>query len=563
MFIVFLFIPLGQATGREMGQHEAVPAYIVNLIASLAGVWLFALLSSLETQPALWFLLAGLGMGYYLFVKEMLTRSAVVIFAVMMIGLVSLGRGTIWSPYHRLDFFDLFFDRQSNGEGVYVGHSLMVQQVFYQAALDLSDEFVASLKGDVPDIEFLLPSYNMPYELGLEDPNVLVVGAGMGNDAAAGLRNHASHVTAVEIDPAIIRLGVENHPEAPYTDPRVTVVEDDARSFFHKSNEKYDLIVFGFLDSQTLLSGLSNVRLDSFVYTQDSFAQASKLLADDGIVVVSFAAGEPWIEERIGKMLVNVYGTEDVYLFTGSIGVSFVAGPVSPEHAQQAGLALWQPSPETEDVPIASDDWPYLYLRARKVPSAYWQAILVIGLACWLLLSRSFKEALRPNWHFWFLGAAFLLIEFKSITELALLFGTTWLVNAFAISGVLLMALAANIVVLRRPKLRLQPIYVLLFLSLALNYFFPLDLLNNYSVILRAVGGMVLLSLPLFFAGLIFSESLRRSGDTATALGSNLYGSVAGGILEYGSLVWGIKSLYILAALVYLAAWVALRVQKE
>jgi SAM-dependent methyltransferase len=563
LFIVFLFIPLGQATGREMGLHEAVPAYIVNLIASLVGVWLFTLLSYWETPPVVWFLLAGLGMGYYLYSKEMLNISAVVIFAVMMVGLVNLGRGTIWSPYHRLDFFDLYFDRESNGEGVDVGYSLMVQQVFYQAALNLSEEFVSSLDGDVPDITFLLPSYDMPYQLGLENPKVLVVGGGMGNDAAAGLRNNASHVTSVEIDPAIIRLGKENHPEAPYTDPRVTVVEDDARSFFHKSTETYDLIVFGFLDSQTLLSGLSNVRLDSFVYTQDSLEQAQKLLKKDGIVVLSFAAGEPWIEERLGKMMVNVFGADNVYLFTGSIGVSFVAGPISPEDQVQAGLAPWEPSADSEDIPIANDDWPYLYLRARKVPTVYWQAILVIGLACWLMLSRSFKEALKPNWHFWFLGAAFLLIEFKSVTELALLFGTTWLVNTFAISGVLLMALAANFVVLRRPRLRLQPLYVQLFLSLALNYFFPLDLLNNYSVLARAVGGMALLSLPLFFAGLIFSESLRRSGDTASALGSNLSGSVAGGILEYGSLYWGIKSLYILAALVYLAAWIAFRLQKD
>jgi hypothetical protein len=68
---------------------------------------------------------------------------------------------------------------------------------------------------------------------------------------------------------------------------------------------------------------------------------------------------------------------------------------------------------------------------------------------------------------------------------------------------------------------------------------------------------MLFLSLPLFFAGLIFSESLRRAGETARPLASNLSGSFAGGVLEYGSMIWGIKSLYVIAAIVYAGAWLA------
>jgi hypothetical protein len=175
------------------------------------------------------------------------------------------------------------------------------------------------------------------------------------------------------------------------------------------------------------------------------------------------------------------------------------------------------------------------------------------------MVARSFPDALKPQWHFWLLGAAFLLIEFKSITELALLFGTTWFVNVLAITGVLVMALAANLVVLRLPRLNLHLTYSLLLASLTLAYFLPWNLLVGLPVAVRAVGGPVLLSLPLFFAGLIFSESLRRTGETTRPLASNLSGSVAGGVLEYGSLLWGIKSLYIIAAAIYACAWVASR----
>jgi MFS family permease len=317
------------------------------------------------------------------------------------------------------------------------------------------------------------------------------------------------------------------------------------------------MVVFGFLDSQTLLSGFSSVRLDSFVYTLDSFKQVKEHLTEDGVVSVSFAISTAWIEERLGRMLADVFGPEKVFIHRGTTGTTFVAGSVSSHLAAEHDLIEWNPTPEFNDLPLPTDDWPYLYLQARKIPAAYWQTLLIIALIIFALLTRTFPEVLRPNWHFWLLGAAFLLVEFKSITEMALLFGTTWIVNILAISGVLLMALGANLVVLRRQYLKVRFVYVLLFLSLGLNYLSPLDLLIGLSPAFRAIGSMILLSIPLFFAGLIFGESLRRAGETAGPLASNLSGSVAGGVLEYGSILWGIKSLYLIAAVIYFGSLLA------
>jgi hypothetical protein len=286
-------------------------------------------------------------------------------------------------------------------------------------------------------------------------------------------------------------------------------------------------------------------------------------LNEDGLLSLTFAVERPWIEERLGRMLVQVFGSNNVYVHRGPTGTTFVAGEAAPDQLADSRLALWESDAEAGDVPVTTDDWPYLYLRTRKVPAAYLQALLVIGLVCAVLVVRSFPEALRPDWHFWLLGAAFLLVEFKSVTELALLFGTTWLVNVLAVSGVLMMALAANLVVLRRPRLNLKMVYLLLLLSLGLNYCLPLDVLTGWSPTARAIGGMTLLSLPLFFAGLIFSESLRRTRESTRPLASNLSGSVAGGVLEYASLLWGIKSLYIIAAIVYVGALLASSLQRE
>lgn len=108
------------------------------------------------------------------------------------------------------------------------------------------------------------------------------MGAGTGNDVASALRHGATHVDAVEIDPLILRLGKRFHPEHPYDSPRVTVHVDDARAFFKKTKRKYDLIVFGYLDSHTMLTSFSSVRLDNYVYTLESLREARGLLREAG-----------------------------------------------------------------------------------------------------------------------------------------------------------------------------------------------------------------------------------------------------------------------------------------
>ncbi|MBC8509032.1 MAG: hypothetical protein ISR58_01765 [Anaerolineales bacterium] len=560
LLIMMFFIPIGQATGREMDKHKPIPAYVANLIGSLIGIWIFAVLSYFQTPPAVWFGLALLGLSVFWFKNNNISRRDILIFVVSLIGLIYISWGITWSPYHRLEIIENTVAENSEGQTEY-WYMLNVQQVFYQSAMNLSTEFVSQFETSNPELESATFTYNLPYRLHPAGDQVLIVGAGMGNDAAAALRNGAAHVDAVEIDPAILDFGREFHPEDPYTDSRVSLIVDDARSFFEKSTKQYDLISFGLLDSQTLLSGLSNVRLDSFVYTLESLEQAKSHLSENGIVALTFGAKTNWIDERLGHLLTEVFGTGQVYVYHGDIGTTFVASNTNID-TSNTNLVPWQSDPEITNLPLTTDDWPYLYLRARSIPDAYWQAILLIVVLSMVMISRSFPQALKPEWDFLLLGAAFLLIEFKSITELALLFGTTWIVNALAISGVLLMALAANIIVLWRSKINLNLSYVFLFSSLALSYFFPLDILIGTNAIVRVLASTLLLSLPIFFAGLIFSESLRQAGETGKPLASNLSGSVAGGVLEYGSILWGIKSLYIIAAIVYLGAWITSRKKK-
>jgi spermidine synthase len=559
LLIMFVFIPLGQATGEEMSSHKPVPAYIVNILASLLGVWAFALVSYLETPPVVWIGLALIGCGIYFAHRKAFSRTSLLIFVATFILVAVSGGGAIWSPYQRLDVSEMHLEQEGGNEPINVGYTLNVQQVFYMNAIDLSPDFLTTVEDELPGLLEMARSYDLPFELLPEGSRVLIVGSGMGNDVAAALRGGVRSVDAVEIDPTILEFGRQLHPEMPYMDSRVNTVVDDARAYFNESQDEYDAILFGLLDSHTLLSGMSTVRLDSFVYTIESFEQVRRHLADDGYAVVSFATSAPWIEERIGRMLGSVFGAEQVYVYDGFFATIFVAGPVSVDQLAATQLVPWQADPDLTDLPITTDDWPYLYLRDRIIPPAYWQALLLIGAAFLLIARRLYPEVMRPNWHFWLLGAAFLLIEFKSITELALLFGTTWLVNALAISGVLIMVLAANLVVLSRSRLDLRLAYILLIACLLVLFLFPLEMLAGLPTAVKYVGSVILLSLPLFFSGLIFSESLRRSGEVAGPLASNLSGTMVGGILEYGSLIWGIKSLYLIAMAVYIGAFFASR----
>src|SRR5207245_1886869 len=80
----------------------------------------------------------------------------------------------------------------------------------------------------------------------------------------------AGRVTAVEIDPLILKLGEKYHLEKPYGSPRVRAVRDDARSYVQNSREHFDLIVFSLLDSHTNSSHFTNIRVDNYVYTLEA-----------------------------------------------------------------------------------------------------------------------------------------------------------------------------------------------------------------------------------------------------------------------------------------------------
>ena len=164
----------------------------------------------------------------------------------------------------------------------------MANHVWYQWFADLSPEFLDRYPQAEPN-SLIVPYYELVYRIVPHPQSVLILGEGTGNAVAGALRHGAKDVDAVEIDPVILEIGRRDHPEHPYDSPRVTVYVDDARAFLKKTKKKYDLIIFGYLDSAILLSSFSSLRLDNYVYIVESFQNAKATLADQAATCDPFA----------------------------------------------------------------------------------------------------------------------------------------------------------------------------------------------------------------------------------------------------------------------------------
>ncbi|MFO0949945.1 MAG: hypothetical protein U0835_02105 [Isosphaeraceae bacterium] len=395
--------------------------------------------------------------------------------------------------------------------------------------------------------------YELPYRLARRAGKVAVVGAGTGNDVAAALRRGAGHVDAVEIDPAIVRAGRLHHPERPYDDPRVAVVVDDARNFLRGGRGGYDLIVYGLLDSHTLLSHASSVRLDSFVYTVEGLRDARERLAPGGVVSLSFSMLSPELGRKLYLMMEEAFGAAPVCVVTRyDRSVLFAQsreGDLRLDPALLGGTDFEDRSTlfasRALDADVSTDDWPFFYMPRRVYPFSYLGMLaLVAGLAGWLVRGFVPERPRRGQLPFFFMGAGFMLVETKAITELGLTFGNTWQVAGVVIAAVLGMAYLANLAVerlgARAPSAPTALALVLAALGLGLGFSYA----GGYPATPAGKWAAVaVLTCPLFFSGVAFSSLLARTGEVSGALALNLFGALCGGLLECRSMYFGFRFL--------------------
>ena len=555
-----VFLLFGQWIGTLFKQMPALKAYSIEVSGSLVGIGLFGLLAYLSTSPIVW---VSIGFVLLLLITERSWWDHALLVGAAVVALLIISPITsqfYWSPYYKIRFDPI---RNIAGMGAQEavhfdsakGYSLTVNNDYHQMLLDLRPHNDES--AFFKDWRRL---YDAPYSLDKELPEgpILVVGAGTGNDVMAALRNTKREVYAVEIDPVILKLGKEFHFEKPYQNPRVHPVLDDARSFFQTTKTKFALVVFGFLDSHTLLSSFTSLRLDNFVYTENAFAQVKQLLAPGGEVVVTFAvnANAQWIHQRMAGLLGQVFDSDPEFMSTSP---SYANGNLYRAFKDPIPAGVPKKKAVTSNVLLPTDDWPFLYLQSPKIPAHYQffiLLVLVLGLLPLFFLPKGQRSIRFP---YFFMGASFFLLETSNVVSLSLLYGSTWVVNVIVFAGILILILAGNTVAGKVRKISLPPAFGVLAILIGIAYLVsPSALLAIQSGLIKAIAAVSVFLSPVFVASLIFAQLIREEQNLYQAYGSNLLGAVVGGASEYFSLMFGFKFLLAMTLFGYLIALIVL-----
>ena len=539
------FIALGQMLARRMDEHPRLVAYSWDIGGSILGTVMFAAGSYLQWPPWIWPPVLMVAWSA-LFVRRLWVRTIVTASGALFLLFAVSPLASQWSPYYLVQHAE-----EKLGLRVWVNSS------FHQLAID----FAESEDQEAKDVaETMKRKFGIPYDLyrenhdGQSPERVLVLGAGTGNDVNVAIANGASRIVAVEIDPIILSLGKKLNTLQCYDDPRVELHIDDARHFLRNCEEQFDLIIFATLDSQTLLSGIANLRLENYVYTVEALNDAKALLADDGMVGMYYSVMKPWLYGRIFSTVYQAFGehtkfitTRDPFLFN-----TIIVAAVGIEEFVGAEDVLR----ELTTFRANTDDWPYLYLEKPIIAPVYIKLFIAIGM----LIGAAFAvlRAIHPvtglHANFLFLGMGFTLLESAAIVRLALAFGSTWVVNAVVFGAALLTILIANLLVMKDRAPSLSAAWVGVGATLLVNYIFPVPWLNEFEFVWRVSLSIVLIGAPIFFAAVCFSRLFQHQPVTGYPLGVNLIGAMSGALLEYFSMLVGMRNVWLILVAIYLLA---------
>src|SRR5262245_49674871 len=317
ILVALAFIGPGQEMGRAFDRiPNRVSAYITNVLGSLAGIVFFSALSYGWTNPLMWFTIAGALMIY--FVPQWRGWQTLSLIAVLFVaGIVSysgrVGTSVIWSPYYKITYHPK-------------NRSIDTNNIAHQHMEDLRrDSWVYALTHSLNrDVGMT------PYE------DVMIIGAGSGNDVMAALMNGAKRLDAIEIDPAILQIGKNDHPNKPYDDKRLhyeetlpdghkilhqSIIYEDGRQWLKRNIEgmrrnyprhhQYDLVVYALVDSLVLHSSHSgSLRLESFLFTKEAFQDVKANVRPGGVFAMYNFYRQPWVIGRLNAMAKDVFSTE-------------------------------------------------------------------------------------------------------------------------------------------------------------------------------------------------------------------------------------------------------------
>jgi hypothetical protein len=527
----------GQAVSRLFVRFEPLAAYRLDIAGSLAGIAVFSALSFLDMPPLAWGIIAAGGLAVLLGKGARWWQWTAIAVVVLLLGMDSFAPHEQWSPYYKLSVEKM----GTKTPAVYV----TANNVPYQAARSLA--VLHEQK------KFYFYPYNHVTKASLK--NELIIGAGSGNDVAVALSEGARHIDAVEIDPSLIQIGRDLHPDHPYQSPRVTAHVADGREYLQDTSQHYNLILFALPDSLTAIAGQSALRLEGYLLTEQSVAQARLHLAPGGTFSM-YNYYQPFLLARYATTIDQAFGHEPCVQVGPPLGGRRLAVLTVRANGPVPGCTTVYHGAK---IAPATDDHPFPYLPGRSIPNIYLQIlalILIASVVAIKLAGGSFKR-MSGYLDLAFMGAAFLLLETKNIVQFALLFGSTWFVNSLVFGAVLLVVWLA---IETASRIKLPPpvfLYVALLASLVLTWAVPQESLLGLPSVVRFLAAGGLAFAPIYLANLIFSQRFKDVATSGDAFAANLLGAIVGGVLEYLALITGYRFLLVVTGVLYALAFIA------
>jgi hypothetical protein len=127
----------------------------------------------------------------------------------------------------------------------------------------------------------------LPFRL-TPNAETLIIGPGGGPDVIAALASGSRKVTAVEMNPLMLKFVRSYGARAAnlYDRPDVQTIQSEGRNFISRTDRKFDIILLGFVDSWASVASGGLSLSENYLYTAEAFRAYYDHLTDNGMLVI-------------------------------------------------------------------------------------------------------------------------------------------------------------------------------------------------------------------------------------------------------------------------------------